>query len=214
MSNIVTRRGSIGPCTCKVGVCRRCGSACKRCKCACDGIQPHVAMTRASGAQLRLQRFLNRHKTIEPFVTAVRKNKKWKSVSDTDNDSTFCSLYDNNSVKDISRMRKQYTLRSRKLIITRDSSEPEKGIPDAEIASIATGSTIYPAEVIVDTSEIVVNTTINPPSQCTNVLDDTSLEASSISELRNPTIPTIPLFPNMLTDIDELSQLPFGIGGP
>ena len=33
----VTRRGTIGPCKCKVGPCRKCGSKCKRCKCQCDG---------------------------------------------------------------------------------------------------------------------------------------------------------------------------------
>ena len=33
----VTRRGTIGPCKCKVGSCRKCGSKCKRCKCQCDG---------------------------------------------------------------------------------------------------------------------------------------------------------------------------------
>ena len=107
-------------------------------------------------------------------------------------------------------MMEQYTLRSRKLNITREPSELEKDIPDTEIVSIATGSTIYPAEVIVDTSEISANTTINHPSQCTTALDDISIETSSLSELRNPTIPTISLFPNMLPGIDELSQLPFG----
>ena len=33
----VTRRGTIGPCKCKLGPCRRCGGTCRRCKCTCKG---------------------------------------------------------------------------------------------------------------------------------------------------------------------------------
>ena len=33
----ITRRITIGPCKCKVGSCRKCGSRWKRCKCQCDG---------------------------------------------------------------------------------------------------------------------------------------------------------------------------------
>ena len=50
MSSIrLTRRGTIGDCTCKVGGCRKCGSSCRRCKCACDGISPLEALSRKVG---------------------------------------------------------------------------------------------------------------------------------------------------------------------
>ena len=45
----VTRRGSIGQCSCKVGGCRKRGSACRQCKCACDGVAPLDALCRKIG---------------------------------------------------------------------------------------------------------------------------------------------------------------------
>ena len=45
----ITRRGTIGQCSCKVGGCRKCGSACRRCKCACDGVAPLDALSRKVG---------------------------------------------------------------------------------------------------------------------------------------------------------------------
>ena len=44
-------RGIIGPCTCKVGSCRKYNSRCKRCGCACDGVPPTLALSRHRGAQ-------------------------------------------------------------------------------------------------------------------------------------------------------------------
>ena len=49
----LTRRGTIGICSCKVGGCRKCGSTCRRCKCACDGISPLEALSRKVGKRQR-----------------------------------------------------------------------------------------------------------------------------------------------------------------
>ena len=49
----LTRRGTIGICSCKVGGCRKCGSSCRRCKCACDGISPLEALSRKVGKRQR-----------------------------------------------------------------------------------------------------------------------------------------------------------------
>ena len=45
----LARRGTVGPCNCKVGGCRKCGSMCRRCKSACDGISPLDALKRTVG---------------------------------------------------------------------------------------------------------------------------------------------------------------------
>ena len=58
----ITRRGTIGPCKCKVGSCRKCGSRCKRCKCQCDGFSILDTLDRISKNQYDKDALKNKKK--------------------------------------------------------------------------------------------------------------------------------------------------------
>ena len=60
----VTRRGTIGPCKCKVGPCRKCGSKCKRCKCQCDGYSILDTLNRLQNSKEKSSK--SRRKTKAP----------------------------------------------------------------------------------------------------------------------------------------------------
>ena len=91
----VTRQsGNIGPCSCKVGACRKCGSKCKRCKCSCDGVSPIEALRRNAGRPKKPKKS-RRPKRLSMAEMAVQKMRtrgmngaKKRSWEDMDEDDS------------------------------------------------------------------------------------------------------------------------------
>ena len=92
----VTRRsGNIGPCSCKVGACRKCGSACKRCKCSCDGVSPIEALRRHAGRPKKSKK-IRRPKRLSMAEMAVQKmrtrgmngakKRSWENMDEDDSE--------------------------------------------------------------------------------------------------------------------------------
>ena len=99
----LTRSRLIGPCSCKRGGCRICGSACKRCKCACDGESPFDALARMKrgrplkmlttkriGSKRPKRMKLHNKSVVKPTRRSKRgvHTKSWKNVIQ-DDDSSF-----------------------------------------------------------------------------------------------------------------------------
>ena len=89
---VLTRRGLIGDCNCKVGACRKCGSTCKRCKCSCDGVSPINAMKRYHGAKKANHRRTRRPKRKKQTSSLIEKDiteKKRRLLNQREDDSLF-----------------------------------------------------------------------------------------------------------------------------
>ena len=109
----VTRRGTIGNCSCKVGGCRKCGSACRRCKCSCDGVAPLDALSRKVGKvakkstrKPRLQKYSTRkrrqcQKKVVVGGIHTKRNENDTITNDNNNDNSLIQTdkqLDNNDV--------------------------------------------------------------------------------------------------------------------
>ena len=77
----LTRRGTIGPCNCKVGGCRKCGSMCRRCKCACDGISPLDALKRTVGKRRKKPQLMQDNEKHENEGSKKRNLDENKNVN-------------------------------------------------------------------------------------------------------------------------------------
>ena len=77
----LTRRGTIGPCNCKVGGCRKCGSMCRRCKCACNGISPLDALKRTVGKRRKKPQLMQDNEKHENEASKKRKLDENKNVN-------------------------------------------------------------------------------------------------------------------------------------
>ena len=89
---VLTRRGLIGDCNCKVGACRKCGSSCKRCKCSCDGVSPIDAMKQYHGAKKAKKRRSRRPKRKRQESLLVEKDiqaKKRRLEKQREDNSVF-----------------------------------------------------------------------------------------------------------------------------
>ena len=106
----ITRWGTIRPCKCKVGSCRKCGSRCKRCKCQCDGysildtldcIQHNQynkdALKKKKRRFQKAKRLKPEDKLIkEPTRSSKRSKAKQSWVHLNDDDSTYLPLVGTN----------------------------------------------------------------------------------------------------------------------
>ena len=125
----VTRRGTIGPCKCKVGPCRKCGSKCKRCKCQCDGFSILDTLNRLrnskekSSQSRRKTKAPKRLKASEKLIKEpVRSSKRDKAKRSwahlNDDDSTYlASLGTNNNDKNKSEDKRRRT--SKTIVVLR-----------------------------------------------------------------------------------------------
>ena len=91
---VLTRRGTIGKCSCKVGACRKCGSSCKRCKCSCDGVSPLAAMLRYNNSRRSKKRCHRisgpkRLKIDDRLVPEPKRTKRRNGANENDEDSEF-----------------------------------------------------------------------------------------------------------------------------
>ena len=75
---VLTRRGLIAGCNCKVIACRKCGSTCKRCKCSCDGVSPINIMIQYHGAKKAKHRCARRPKSKKQASSLIEKDIKEK----------------------------------------------------------------------------------------------------------------------------------------
>ena len=92
----VTRRGTIGQCSCKVGGCQKCGSACRRCKCACDGVAPLDALNRKVG---KVAKKSTRKQTLQRTSITTRRNKRRQTKNVVGGD--ICTLNENDIPNDV-----------------------------------------------------------------------------------------------------------------
>ena len=91
---VLTRRGTIGKCSCKVGACRKCGSSCKRCKCSCDGVSPLAAMLRYNNSRRSKKRCHllsgpKRLKIDDRLVPEPKRTKRRNGANENEEDSEF-----------------------------------------------------------------------------------------------------------------------------
>ena len=89
---VLTRRGLIGDCNCKVGACRKCGSTCKRCKCSCDGVSPIDAMKQFHGTKKAKHRHACRPKRKKQASSLIEKDvkeKKRRLLNHPEDDSLY-----------------------------------------------------------------------------------------------------------------------------
>lgn len=100
---VLTRRGTIGKCSCKVGACRKCGSSCKRCKCSCDVVSPLDAMRRYNNSnrskkKSRRRSRPKRMKINDKLIPEPKRAKRRNGDNVNEEDSEFtptCSVINN-----------------------------------------------------------------------------------------------------------------------